>query len=458
MVDCGCRKRQSVTFHTQTHWQKYMSRQAIFRGSTIPVRACDNSRDQPPERDCETKVAFMATRFPEDCDPTLPGYPDPYPYYHQLRSEDPVHWSEFMRGWVVTRHADAVSYLRDRRFSRAAYLQNMRAKFGADEPIFAFQAHELAFTDPPEHTWMKNVFGKAFSPAAIARMRPATEEIVRAKLDALAGKSEIDIVAEVAYPIPADAIAAMLGAPSQDWEQLRELVDGIVVSRGIVRTPQMMAEGSRSVRGFNDYLIGLVNERRRHPADDLLSAILVAEDNGRKLSYQQVLSMVETLFAAGHATTRSLIANGMLALLKHRAELVKLRENPTLIANAVEEMLRYESPTQAPSPQTALEDLQLGGKTIRKGDIVTVLFGSANRDPARFPEPDRFDIAREDNEHLAFSMGIHYCLGASLARLEAQVAITAIVSRYANIQLAETEPQWRSMGRFRGLSSLRVAV
>jgi len=403
-------------------------------------------------------MASTDKRFPEDCDPTLPGFPDPYPYYHQLRRDDPVHWSEFMHGWVLTRHADAVAYLKDRRFSRLAYLQKMRAEFGADEPIFAFQAHELAFTDPPEHTWMKNVFGKAFSPAAIARMRPATEEIVRAKLDALAGRSEIDIVADVAYPIPADVIAAMLGAPAQDWEQLRDLVDGIVVSRGIVRTPQMMEEGSRSVRRFNDYFIGLVAERRRRPADDLLSAILVAEENGRKLSDQQVLSMVETLFAAGHATTRSLIANGMLALLKHPAELKKLRENPALIASAVEEMLRYESPTQAPSPQAALEDLQIGGKSIRKGDLVTVLFGAANRDPARFPDPDRFDIGRADNEHLAFSMGIHYCLGASLARLEAQIAIIAMVARYPNIQLSGDEPEWRSMGRFRGLKSLTVRI
>jgi pimeloyl-[acyl-carrier protein] synthase len=403
-------------------------------------------------------MGSIQPRFPEDCDPTLPGNPDPYPYYHWLRSNDPVHWSEFMHGWVLTRYADAVAYLRDRRFSRAAYLQQMRAKFGADEPIFAFQAHELAFTDPPKHTWMKNIFAKAFSPAAIAQMRPATEKIVRARLDALAGRNEIDVVADVAYPIPADVIAAMLGAPAQDWEQLRELVDGIVVSRGIVRTPQMMEEGSRSVRRFNDYFMRLVAERRRSPRNDLLSAILRVEENGRKLSDQQVLSMVETLFAAGHATTRSLIANGMLALLKHPTELTKLRANPALIGSAVEEMLRYESPTQAPSPQAALEDLQLGGKTIRKDDLVTVLYGAANRDPARFPNPDCFDITRKDNEHLAFSMGIHYCLGASLARLEAQIAIAAMVARYPNMQLAGDEPGWRSMGRFRGLTSLRIRI
>jgi cytochrome P450 len=402
--------------------------------------------------------AYMDFRFPEDCDPTLPGYLDPYPYYHRLRSEDPVHWSEFMHGWVLTRYADAVAYLRDRRFSRAAYLESVRAKFGADQPIFAFQAHELAFTDPPEHTWMKNVFAKAFSPAAIARMRPATEQIVSAKLEALAGRNDFDIVAEIAYPIPADVIAAMLGAPPQDWKQLRELVDGIVVSRGIVRTAQMMEQGSQSVRRFNDYFIQLIDQCRRRPTEGLLSAILMAEENGRKLSDAQVLSMVGTLFAAGHATTRSLIANGVLALLKHPAQLTKLRETPALIGSAVEEMLRYEAPTQAPSPQAALEDVQLGGKTVRKGDLVTVLFGATNRDPARFPDPDRFDVTRTDNEHLAFSMGIHYCLGASLARVEAQVAIAAILARYRDIQMTEAEPKWRSMGRFRGLQSLVVHV
>ncbi len=403
-------------------------------------------------------MASTDVTFPENCDPTLPGYADPYPYYHRLRSDDPVHFSEFIHGWVLTRYADAVAYLRDRRFSRAAYIQSMRTKFGADEPIFAFQAHELAFTDPPEHSWMKNVFAKAFSPATIAKMRPATEQIVRARLEGLAGRNEIDIVGDVAYPIPAEVIAAMLGAPERDWGKLRELVDGIVISRGIVRTRQMMEEGSRSVSAFNNYFIDLVEERRRKPAEDLLSAILVAEESGRKLSAEQILSMVETLFAAGHATTRSLIANGMLALLRHPAELAKLRKHPEHIASAVEEMLRYDSPTQAPSPQVATEDLQIGGKTIRKGEMVTVLFGATNRDPARFADPDRFDITRTENEHLAFSMGVHYCLGASLARQEAQVAVSAIVARYPKIELAEGEPKWRTMGRFRGLESLPVRV
>ena len=402
-------------------------------------------------------MASSDLRFPEDCDPTLPGYPDPYPYYHRLRRDDPVHWSEFMHGWVLTRYADAVAYLRDRRFSRAAYLQKMRAEFGADEPIFAFQAHELAFTDPPEHTWMKNVFGKAFSPAAIARIRPATEQIVRSKLDALAGKSEIDIVADVAYPIPADVIGAMLGAPPQDWEQLRELVDGIVVSRGIVRTPQMMEEGSRSVSRFNDYFIRLVDERRRSPADDLLSAILVAEENGRKLSDEQVLSMVETLFAAGHATTRSLIANGMLALLKHPAELEAVRESGADCeygrGNAA---LRIAHPGTLAAGRTRRHSNRRQDHPERRHRDRIVWRGQSRS--RAFPDPDRFDITRADHEHLAFSMGIHYCLGASLARLEAQVAITALVARYPNMQLAESEPQWRSMGRFRGLKSLAVRV
>lgn len=400
----------------------------------------------------------MAPTFPEDCDPTLPGDPDPYPYFHRLRSEDPVHWSRFLGGWVLTRYSDAVAYLRDHRFSRVAYLDRIRERFGADSPLLAFQSRELSFTDPPAHTWIKNLFGKAFSPQAVARIRPAAERIVGAMLDSFANREQIDLVADLAYPIPANVIAAMLGVPEADWAHLRELVDGIVVSRGIVRTPEMIAAGERTIRAFDDYFARMIAERRRAPGADLLSQILSAEESGRRLSDAQIVAMVETLFAAGHATTRSLIATGMLALLRHPSELARLREQPHLIASAVEEMLRYDSPTQAPSPQIATEDAEIGGHIIRKGDLATVLLGAANRDPARFPDPDRFDITRKDNEHLGFSMGIHYCLGAGLARLEAQVVIGSAVARFARIRLTGAELKWQRMGRFRGLSSLPVAL
>jgi pimeloyl-[acyl-carrier protein] synthase len=264
------------------------------------------------------------------------------------------------------------------------------------------------------------------------------------------------VIADFAYPIPADVISAMLGVPREDWAALREWVDGIVVSRGVVRTPEMMAEGARATIAFHDYLERLMEAKRRAPGADLMSALVGAQESGRAMEPESLITMIETLFAAGHATTRNLVANGLLALLSNPGEHRKLRENPTLVASAVEEMLRYDPPTQAPSPQVATADTEIGGRTVRKGEMVSVLFGAANRDPARFEDPDRFDIERADNEHLAFSHGIHYCLGASLARLEAQIAIGAIVARFPKLRLGAEEIRWERRGRFRGPSAVRV--
>jgi cytochrome P450 len=401
-------------------------------------------------------ITVSPTPFPEDCDPTLPGHPDPYPLYHRLREDDPVHFSRFTNAWMLTRYADAIAYLRSPDFSRTAYLALMRERFGAAQPILAFQSRELAFTDPPEHPWLRSAVCRAFSPQRIAAMRRHIEDAVRAALDRAANRGAIDAIADFAYPIPADVISAMLGVPRDDWPVLREWVDGIVISRGVVRTPEMMAEGARATTAFHDYLANLMSEKRRTPGADLMSALIAVRESGRGLDAEQIITMIETLFAAGHATTRNLIANGLIALLRNPAEHAKLRENPALIASAVEEMLRYDPPTQAPSPQVAAADTVIGGRTIRSGEMVSVLIGAANRDPARFADPDCFDIARTDNEHLAFSHGIHYCLGASLARLEARVAIGALVARFPNLRLAQSEIEWEARGRFRGPRALRL--
>ncbi len=393
--------------------------------------------------------------FPTDVDPTLPGHPDPYPLLHRLRVDDPVHFSKFVGGWVLTRYTDAIAFLQDRRFSRVAYLGQMRAKFG-DQPIIELQAGELAFNDPPDHTLLKKLAAKAFSPSAIAAARPSLEARVDELLDGLAGAGRMDLIGDFAYPLPADAISAMVGVPREDWAMLRSFVDGVILSRGIVRTGAMMAEGDRSARQFMEYLRALVKQRRARPQADLMSAMLTAEERGRRLNDDEVVTMAEQLFTAGHGTTRNLIGSALLALIKNPAEFKRLRENPELIERAIEEALRYDSPTQAPNPQVAIEDLELGGRRIIKGAVVTVLIGAANRDPAKFPDPDRFDIARADGEHLAFSHGTHYCLGASLARLQAQIAVGAIVRRMPRLRLAGDTLKWKTMGRFRGLESLPV--
>jgi pimeloyl-[acyl-carrier protein] synthase len=394
-------------------------------------------------------------KFPTDIDPTLPGHPDPYPLLHRLRADDPVHFSEFVNGWVLTRYEDAIAYLRDRRFSRVEYLDQMRAKFG-DQPILKLQAGELAFNDPPNHTMLKGLAAKAFSPGVIAAARPKLEARVDEVLDRLSGAGHMDVIADFAYPLPADAISAMVGVPREDWAMLRGFVDGVILSRGIVRTNAMMAEGDRSARQFMDYLRMLVKERRARPQADLMSAMLAAEERGRRLSDDEVVTMAEQLFTAGHGTTRNLIGSAILALIENPAEFIRLRENPGLIESAIEEALRFDSPTQAPNPQVAIEDVELGGRRISRGDVVTILIGAANRDPAKFPEPDRFDITRADGEHLAFSHGAHYCLGASLARLQAQIAVGAIVLRMPRLRLASGTLKWKTMGRFRGLESLPV--
>jgi pimeloyl-[acyl-carrier protein] synthase len=393
--------------------------------------------------------------FPTDVDPTLPGHPDPYPLLHRLRADDPVHFSTFVGGWVLTRYTDAIAFLRDRRFSRVAYLGQMRTKFG-DQPIIELQAGELAFNDPPDHTLLKGLAAKAFSPSAIAAARPSLEARVDELLDGLAGAGRMDLIGDFAYPLPADAISAMVGVPREDWAMLRSFVDGVILSRGIVRTGAMMAEGDRSARQFMEYLRALVKQRRARPQADLMSAMLTAEERGRRLNDDEVVTMAEQLFTAGHGTTRNLIGSAILALIKSPAEFKRLRENPELIERAIEEALRYDSPTQAPNPQVAIEDLELGRRRIMKGAVVTVLIGAANRDPAKFPDPDRFDIARADGEHLAFSHGTHYCLGASLARLQAQIAVGAIVRRMPRLRLAGDTLKWKTMGRFRGLESLPV--
>jgi pimeloyl-[acyl-carrier protein] synthase len=399
---------------------------------------------------------MAAHDFPDDIDPTLPGYPDPYPYFRRLREADPVHFSRAMNGWVLTRYHDATEYLRDRRFSRVKLLEDIRANFG-DSPIVRLQSGELSFTDAPEHTRLKNVIGKLLAPQAVESMRGEIEAFVGAILDRLASKHRMDVISDFAYELPAETICAMLDVPRADRIGLREYVEGVVLARGVVRTPEMIAAGDRAAREFVGYLTELVRERRRHGGNDFLGELLRPRDGeDRYVTDEEAATMAEQFFTAGHATTRNLIGNAILALLQNPDELQRLRDNPALIEGAIEETLRYDPPTQAPSPQIALEDLDIGGKMIRKGERVSVLFGATNRDPARFDSPDRFDITRTENEHLGFSFGIHFCVGASLARLEAQIAVGKLVERMPKLRLATDTLEWRKMGRFRGLVALPV--
>jgi cytochrome P450 len=287
-------------------------------------------------------------------------------------------------------------------------------------------------------------------------MRPHIAELVGSYLDAIAGARDVDLVADLAAPLPVTVICEMLGIPESDRDQLRAWTHAATV---LIDPGDNMAEyvpANEAVQAFDDYLTAVIAERRARPTDDLLSALVLAEEEGDRLSRQELVSMVTLLFGAGHETTVNLIGNGMRAFLDNPDQWRRVVEDPSLVPSAVEEMLRYDSPVQL-TGRNVTEDVELEGDTLRRGQQVTVVLGAANRDPDVFADPDRFDVGRNDNRHLAFGGGIHHCLGAPLARIEAQEAVAALAARFPSLEPAG-EPVRRETINLRGLASLPVAI
>lgn len=390
-----------------------------------------------------------------DFDPAVPGSPDPYPLLHRLRQEDPIHWSETAGTWVLTRYADAVEFLRRADFSRQLYVDSLLRKYG-DEPILQAQKRELVFLDAPEHSRLKKLLMQAFTPRMVAERQPDIDAVVHELVDAAVAKGSFDLIADVAYPVNSLVISMFLGVPPEDRDQLRQAVEGIIAARGVTRTAEGMQKGDEAARFFDGYFDALADRRRSSPGRDLLTALLQAEADGDRLEHQQLLSVLGTLYAAGHSATRNLIGNGMLALLRHPDELARARSG--LLATALEEMLRYDSPTQATNPMLAVRDVEIGGRTIRQGQSVIVQIGACNRDPAHFPEPDRFDAGRQPNEHLAFSHGAHFCLGAVMARATGRAVFQRLLERCPSLRQGAGELEWIQADRFRGLVALPLTV
>lgn len=390
-----------------------------------------------------------------DFDPAVPGVPDPYPLLHRLRREDPVHWSESAGTWVLTRYADAVEFLRRPDFSRQLYVDSLVRKYG-DEPILQAQRRELVFLDDPEHSRLKKLLMQAFTPRMVAERQPDIDAVVHDLVDRAVEKGTFDLVADVGYPVNSLVISMFLGVPPEDRDRLRQAVEGIVAARGVTRTAEGMRRGDEAARFFDGYFEGLARSRRASPGPDLLTALLQAEEEGYRLEHQQLLSVLGTLYAAGHSATRNLISNGMLALLRHPEELARVTGG--LVDTAVEEMLRYDSPTQATNPMLAVQDAEVGGRTIRQGQAVIVQIGACNRDPARFPDPDRFDAGRKPNDHLAFSTGAHFCLGAVMARAIGRAVFRRLLERCPSPGLGPGDLQWIHADRFRGLAALPIVA
>jgi cytochrome P450 len=317
----------------------------------------------------------------------------------------------------------------------------------------------MLFRDPPDHTRLRGLVSKAFTPRTIEQMRGHIQEIVDRLLGRALAQGGMDVIEDLAYPLPVTVICEMLGVPVDDHLSIRHWSADIARSLdaiGLMPSDKGIVErGQVARRALADYFRALVPERRRRPRADLLSGLIAAEEQGDKLSEAEVISMCLLLFIAGHETTVNLIGNGTLALLRHPEQLGRLRAEPGLVPNAVEELLRYDSPVQRTARITTTE-VEIAGHAIGKGAMVVTALGAANRDPAQFPDPDRLDVARRDPRHISFGFGIHFCLGAPLARVEGQIALGTLLRRAPGLTLAETSPEWRESSVLRGLKRLRV--
>jgi len=381
---------------------------------------------------------------------------DPYPMYHRLRAEDPVHHSP-LGFWVLTRYPDVMAMLRDPRLIKEPIAAFVAARFGMAVPPGL--GLSMLDRDPPDHTRLRGLVSKAFTPRALERLRPEIQQIVDGLLDEVGARGSMDLIEEFAYPLPVRVICEMLGVPVKDHERFKAW--GLDIARGLdaIMLPPDSEVGKRSVSGrraLAEYFRKLIAERRAAPRDDMLSALIAAEEAGDKLNEEELLATCILLLVAGHETTVNLIGNGTLALLRHPDQLRKLRENPGLIGTAVEELLRFDGPVQR-TARIPSEDITIGGQTIGKGEMVMPFLGAADRDPTQFPEPDRLDITRADNRHIAFGMGIHFCLGAPLARMEGQIAINTLLARLPKVALATDRPQFRQSLTLRGLQALPVS-
>ena len=383
---------------------------------------------------------------------------DPYPFYHRLRTIDPIHCSP-LGFHVATRHADVSLVLRDKRFGKD-FVGRMTRRHGAhifDEPVYRSMRHWMLQQDPPDHTRLRRLVVQAFTARRVEDMRPRIQEIVDQTLDRIIPQGKMDLIEDYAFRLPVTIICDMLGIPEEHREMFyKGSRDGGRILDPVPLTLQEIAAANASGAMARMYFEQLFELRRRNPGDDLTSQLVQAEEAGDKLSNEELAANIVLLFGAGHETTVNLIGNGLLALYRNPDQLALLKANPSLMSNAIEEFLRYDSSVQM-TGRVALEDIEdLGGKRIPKGESVLCLLGSANRDPAVYPDrPDQLDIRRPNVRPLSFGGGIHFCLGAQLARIEAEIAISTLLRRLPELRLDDAaNPEWRPTFVLRGLKRL----
>ncbi len=385
---------------------------------------------------------------------------NPFPAFALLRAEDPVHQVNLSGGqqaWLITRYQDADVVLRDERFVKE------RLKYGlmsGEQPHLPGSVGNLMNQimlnfDPPDHTRLRQLLTLSFTPRLVEQWRGRIQEITDELIDAVEGQGAMDLIDQFAFPLPIRVIAEMLGVPAEDSAQFRAWSNVIAEAIG---DPLALQRAGDQFQAFHTYLLALIEEKRQKPEDSLLSRLIQAETEGDRLSLGELVSMVFLLIIAGHETTVNLIGNGVLALLEHPDQMALLKQNPALLKTAIEEFLRYRGSLMLATPRWARVDVLLGGKLIRRGDQVLVALAAANRDNEAFTRPDTLDITRQENRHLAFGKGIHYCLGAPLARLEGQIALGTLLRRLPHLRLESDQGPlvWRPGSMILGLHHLPV--
>lgn len=382
---------------------------------------------------------------------------DPYPFYHRLRAADPMHLTPIGL-YVASRHADIVSILRDKRFGKD-FIGRMTRRSGPqilEEPVYRSMSHWMLQLDPPDHGRLRGLVVRAFTARRVEDMRPRIQAIVDEIIDRVEPRGAMDIIADFAFRLPVTVICDMLGIPEKEREVFftSSRDGGRLLDLALLSNAEIAQQNAFNL-AMAEYFRRLFDLRRREPGDDLTTKLVQAEQDGDKLTNEELIANVILLFGAGHETTVNLIGNGLLALHRNPDQLRLLQNDPSLIANAIEELLRYDSSVQV-TGRTTLEDVDdIGGIPLAKGQSVVCLLGSANRDPAVYADPDRLDITRADVRPLSFGGGIHYCVGAQLARIEGEIAIATLLRRLPNLRLDDPDrPDWRQTFVLRGLNEL----
>jgi len=384
---------------------------------------------------------------------------NPYPLFKKLRDADPVHWDPFLHSWVVTRYEDVVNVMLKFSADRTPTPQQLEAMGMVEElqPIAQVMVKQMLFMDAPAHTRLRALCATAFTPARVAALKQHIQEIADQLIDRVIDAGRMDVIADFANPLPAIVTAELFGVPVEDHQDLKDWSTDFAEMLGnFQHNPDRARRVLKSTENLLDYFQRAIREQEKNPRPGLVNSLMNAEVDGSRLTEEEVVANLIVTMVGGQETTTNLIGNGLVSLLKNPDQLALLKNDSSILPSAIEELLRYESPSQH-TARLAPGDMLLGGKQIQKRQAVITVFAAANRDPERFPDPDKLDLRRTDNRHVAFAWGAHYCFGAPLARMEGQIAFETMLRRLPNIQLEPRELMWRENLGLRGLKELFVA-